>query len=186
MTKIFYRGAHAVFLTYNITSRESFEHLVPDNQLGLPIGPDAPSGDAALHLQQAHELRPADCLRRPGCECTMCQFFFRVDDGDGSSRTRCTVQVTIMTVSIAIVVAITAIPATTITTDNVYIFSLTKEETDGGGSGGQSGSSRGDAGVVVGYSNDCQWVQFQRRFMTASDAAASGTAHFNVHAAHDD
>ena len=60
---------------------ESFEHLVPDNQLGLPIGPDAPSGDAALHLQQAHELRPADCLRRPGCECTMCQFFYRVDDG---------------------------------------------------------------------------------------------------------
>ena len=27
MTKIFYRGAHAVFLTYNIASRESFEHL---------------------------------------------------------------------------------------------------------------------------------------------------------------
>jgi small GTP-binding protein len=27
ITKIFYRGAHGVFLTYNVTSLESFQHL---------------------------------------------------------------------------------------------------------------------------------------------------------------
>ena len=27
ITKIFYRGAHAVFLTYNVTSLETFEHM---------------------------------------------------------------------------------------------------------------------------------------------------------------
>ena len=84
---------------------ESFEHLIPDTQLGIPIGPsplesadgpacvtpadghgaleDARATDAALHLQQATAtpMRPADCLQQPGCECAICQFFYRIKDG---------------------------------------------------------------------------------------------------------
>lgn len=56
---------------------ESYEHLVPDNTLGVPGLVDS---EEALHLQQATS-RPADCSRRPGCECDLCQYFYRIVDG---------------------------------------------------------------------------------------------------------
>jgi hypothetical protein len=65
---------------------ESFEHLVPDAQLGIPVGPGSPPSsetpeNGALHLLQTRAQRPADCLGRPGCVCDVCQYFYRAQSG---------------------------------------------------------------------------------------------------------
>ena len=55
---------------------------------------------------------------------------------------------------------------------------MAKEEANGGGSGGQNGSSCGDSSVVIRYSNDCQRMQLEGFFLAVGHAAAS---HFYVH-----